>query len=123
MATTSPPPLEIIAPLGKPDATDATVQGAVTALVDQASAVSAESIADLLWDTWVAVFEVAGQTPVDRQGKLIEFMVELQKVEVTGANGQPVKDENGGVVWTDLPTFGWVARETWNFGEFCAYKC
>ena len=119
---TSPSPLEILAPLDKLDATDATVQAAVTMLVDQARALPAESIADLLWDTWVAVFEVAGQTPVDRQGKLVEFMVELQKVKVTGANGQPLKDENGGVVWTDLPTFGWVAREKWNFGEFCASK-
>ncbi|KAK1962806.1 hypothetical protein LY78DRAFT_683771 [Colletotrichum sublineola] len=71
-------------------------------------------IEDFLWDTYNAVFAVAKQTSPENQGPLVHFLQRLRETTVTASDGQPLKLSNQ-VVWKDLPTFGWVARDLWNF--------
>ncbi|KAJ0165065.1 hypothetical protein CTA2_12447 [Colletotrichum tanaceti] len=71
-------------------------------------------IEDFLWDTYNAIFAVASQTPAEKQGPLVDFLQRLRETTVTASGGQPLKLSNQ-VVWKGLPTFGWVARDVWNF--------
>ncbi|KZL71230.1 hypothetical protein CT0861_04824, partial [Colletotrichum tofieldiae] len=75
---------------------------------------SESEIEDFLWDTYNAIFAVAGQTSPEKQGPLVEFLQRLRETTVTASDGQPLKLSNQ-VVWKELPTFGWVARDLWNF--------
>ncbi|GKT41590.1 uncharacterized protein ColSpa_01771 [Colletotrichum spaethianum] len=75
---------------------------------------SESEIEDFLWDTYNAIFAVAKQTSPERQGPLVEFLQRLRETTVTASDGQPLKLSNQ-VVWKELPTFGWVARDLWNF--------
>ncbi|EFQ30863.1 hypothetical protein CGRA01v4_12931 [Colletotrichum graminicola] len=75
---------------------------------------SQSEIEDFLWDMYNAVFAVAKQTPPEKQGPLVHFLQRLRDTTVTASDGQPLKLSNQ-VVWKDLPTFGWVARDLWNF--------
>ena len=106
-------PIHVLEPLIEPDATEQTVAAAVQTFNDQAS--SASSIGDYLWEAFNAVFDVAARTPPEKQGRLLEFADRLRQTTATDANGQPLSYE-GGVVWKDMPSFGWVARDLWNFG-------
>ncbi|KAK1705797.1 hypothetical protein BDP67DRAFT_530346 [Colletotrichum lupini] len=78
---------------------------------------SESQIEDFLWDTYNAIFAVAKQTPPEKQTPLLDFLQRLRETTVTASDGQPLKLNNQ-VVWKDLPTFGWVARDLWNFGEY-----
>lgn len=109
-------PSQVLTPLTKPDATDEAIKTAVQAFKDQAQT-KASSIGDYVWDAFNAVFDAAGRTRPEDQGRLIEFLTQLRQVTVTGPDGKPLEYEDM-VVWKDLPSFGWVARECWNFGEF-----
>ncbi|KAK1994907.1 hypothetical protein LX36DRAFT_583411 [Colletotrichum falcatum] len=71
-------------------------------------------VEDFLWDTYNAVFAVARQTSPEKQGPLVRFLQRLRDTTVTANDGQPLKLGNQ-VVWKHLPTFGWVARDLWNF--------
>ena len=106
-------PIHVLEPLIEPDATEQTVAAAVQTFNDQAS--SAYTIGDYLWEAFNAVFDVAARTPPEKQGRLLEFADRLRQTTATDANGQPLSYE-GGVVWKDMPSFGWVARDLWNFG-------
>ena len=106
-------PIHILEPLIEPDATEQTVATAVDAFNDQAN--SASSIGDYLWEAFNAVFDVAARTPPEKQGRLLEFLDRLRQTTAADADGQPLSYE-GGVVWKDMPSFGWVARDLWNFG-------
>ncbi|KAJ0300192.1 hypothetical protein COL5a_003859 [Colletotrichum fioriniae] len=75
---------------------------------------SESQIEDFLWDTYNAIFAVAKQTPPEKQAPLLDFLQRLRETTVTASDGQPLKLNNQ-VVWKDLPTFGWVARDLWNF--------
>ncbi|KAL2126513.1 hypothetical protein VTI74DRAFT_782 [Chaetomium olivicolor] len=108
-------PVYVLEPLTKLHATEDTVAAAVHTFNDQAN--SASSIGDYLWEAFNAVFDVAGRTPSERQGRLLEFLDQLRQTTATDANGQPLSYE-GGVVWKDMPSFGWVARDLWNFDVF-----
>jgi hypothetical protein len=76
---------------------------------------SASEINDFVWDVFNAVFDVSARTVEDKQSALVKFMEKLREIEVPDASGQPLTVE-GGKIWTDMPTFGWVARDLWNFG-------
>ncbi|KAK1704895.1 hypothetical protein CaCOL14_009319 [Colletotrichum acutatum] len=75
---------------------------------------SESQIEDFLWDTYNAIFAVAKQTAPEKQAPLVDFLQRLRETTVTASDGQPLKFNNQ-VVWKDLPTFGWVARDLWNF--------
>ncbi|KAK3366757.1 hypothetical protein B0T24DRAFT_367594 [Lasiosphaeria ovina] len=101
----------------EPAAEGDAVVAAVTEFSKQAKAAAAASslaLADYVWTIFRVVFDIAAATPAERQGPLVDFLVQLRKAPVTGADGQPLTYE-GGLVWTDLPTFGWVAREYFNY--------
>ncbi|KAJ3950829.1 hypothetical protein N0V92_012780 [Colletotrichum tropicale] len=72
------------------------------------------SLEDFLWDTYNAIFATAKQTPPEKQAPLVDFVQRLRETTVTGSDGQALHLSEG-VVWKDLPTFGWVARDLWNF--------
>ncbi|KXH56883.1 hypothetical protein CSAL01_06131 [Colletotrichum salicis] len=78
---------------------------------------SESQIEDFLWDTYNAIFAVAKQTSPENQTPLVDLLQRLRGSTVTASDGQPLK-LNSQVVWKDLPTFGWVARDLWNFGEY-----
>ncbi|GAB1317446.1 hypothetical protein MFIFM68171_07656 [Madurella fahalii] len=107
-------PSGVLEPLTNPQAADEAVAEAVQAFTDTASAHSTSSIGDHLWDAFNLVFAVVARTPPERQTRLVDFLDRLQETTVTDAQGQPLSYE-GGVVWKDLPSFGWVARDLWNF--------
>ncbi|KAK4038596.1 hypothetical protein C8A01DRAFT_47797 [Parachaetomium inaequale] len=109
--------LALLEPLTDPSATAATVQAAVQGLNDEALASPAD-VDNLLWDAFETLFDVVGRTPPERQGRLLEFLTQLQQTKAKDAEGKVLKQGDGdGEVWADLPTFGWVAREKWNFDE------
>lgn len=94
-------------------------QDAVTAVVRQLSEQAANSgagIGDFLWDVFNALFDVVGDTAPENQDALIDFIAKLRQEDVSDNNGQPVTYE-GDRVWTDLPSFGWLVRDIWNFGQ------
>jgi len=95
---------------------DKAIPEAVQKLSAQAQS-SGSEIGDFVWDVYNAIFDTSAQLPVDKQSALVEFILQLRQVAVSDANGQPLSHE-GGRIWTGLPTFGWVARDLWNFGMF-----
>ncbi|KAK3291985.1 uncharacterized protein B0H64DRAFT_408659 [Chaetomium fimeti] len=115
--TPAPPtPAQLLEPLANPSAGAATadaVQAAVQGFSDQLRANQA-SIGDFVWAAYGAVFDAVDRTPPERQDRLVEFVARLRETAVNGADGKPLVHE-GGELWTDLPTFGWVVRDKWNF--------
>lgn len=107
-------PAEMLKPLTDPSATPDTVTAAVRGFNTQASA-SASSIGDFLWDAFNALFQAVGRTPPAHQTHLLDFLTQLRQTIATDAEGKPMRYEDGDV-WRDLPTFGWIARDLWNFG-------
>lgn len=108
-------PAQLLEPLAGPQAGDpSAVAAAVHGFTDQVRA-AAPAVGDYLWDAFHAVFAAAGRTPPERQGPLVEFLTRLRQTTAAGADGQPLRYE-GGEVWRDMPSFGWVARDLWNFG-------
>lgn len=74
---------------------------------------------DFVWTVWNAVFAAAGQASSEKQLHLIvEFLVQLSKVEVKDPATGEVLTRDGDKVWTDLPMFGWVTRDWFNFRTF-----
>lgn len=106
---------EALEPLSNPQAADEAVAAAVQTFSEQASTSSASSIGDYLWDAFNVIFAVVGRTPPERQTRLVQFLDQLKGRTVVDAQGQPLSYE-GGVVWKDLPSLGWIARDLWNFG-------
>ncbi|WYZ43993.1 hypothetical protein EsH8_VII_000429 [Colletotrichum jinshuiense] len=92
---------------------DAALDDTVQKFRDLAKAAESE-IEDFLWDAYNAVFAVAKTTAPEKQAPLLDFLQRLRETTVTASDGQPLKLSNQ-VVWKELPTFGWVARDLWNF--------
>ncbi|SPO04351.1 uncharacterized protein DNG_07036 [Cephalotrichum gorgonifer] len=69
---------------------------------------------DVVWETWVQLFSIAGKTPPKQQGGLVEFLEVLRNSPLKNADGEDVVVEQG-ALWTKLPAFGWVARDLWNW--------
>ncbi|KAL2261657.1 hypothetical protein VTK26DRAFT_3672 [Humicola hyalothermophila] len=104
----------VLSHLRDPRAPDSAIATAVQTFTSQAEAASS-SIGDYLWDSFNTLFEVAGRTAPEHQDRLVKFLTQLRQTEVkVSHNGEPLQYE-GGVVWTDMPSFGWVARDRWNF--------
>jgi hypothetical protein len=86
-------------------------------LSNRAASTPATGIEDFVWTVWNAVFEAAGQASSEEQLHLIvEFLVQLSKVEVKDPATGEVLTLYSDKVWTDLPMFGWVTRDWFNFG-------
>ena len=66
------------------------------------------------WHTFCSLIEVAKRTQHDKQAKLVEFTINLQKVKVADpATGEQLKSE-GDLLWTEMPAFGYTAADDWN---------
>ncbi|KAK4450262.1 hypothetical protein QBC34DRAFT_297677 [Podospora aff. communis PSN243] len=78
---------------------------------------SESELENFVWNVFNAVFKVSEMTDEDNQSSLVKFMEKLRKTEVTvtDQDGQSLElTVEGGKLWTDMPTFGWVARDLWN---------
>jgi len=101
----------------------AKVSSAVEELVNGGKVAQSETppkMADYLWDTFNEVFDLAGKTAGANQQHIIDLLLGLRKNTILDdGTCQPLRIEAAGegVVWRDLPSFGWVARDLWNFGE------
>ncbi|TEA12764.1 hypothetical protein C8034_v005738 [Colletotrichum sidae] len=97
-----------------PESLEKEIDAVVKAFVDLARKAESE-LEDFLWDTYNAIFTVAKGTPYSRQTPLVQFVYRLRETTATGSDGQALHIKES-VVWKDLPTFGWVARDLFNFG-------
>lgn len=83
--------------------------GAVTGRMDKVN--------DVLYESWNRVFDLAQDTPPGEQDRLVEFLLRLKGHQDKDEKGEAkVYETENGKLWADLPTFGWEARERWNFG-------
>ncbi|QBZ65188.1 hypothetical protein PoMZ_06894 [Pyricularia oryzae] len=100
----------------KCDAGGVDVSKVVSELSDAARAAE-KNVDDFVYNTWTDLFEIAGQIEYGNvaQDQLVKVMKELRGTSVTGSGGKTLAVQDAGEVWKDLPTFGWVAREIWNF--------
>ncbi|KAL8411238.1 hypothetical protein RB596_000761 [Gaeumannomyces avenae] len=98
----------------KPDITKVVAE--LTELVQRSIVPGGDLIGDVLWDVWSAVFQVAADTPHQSQSDgLVDFMTQLRKTTVSSPGGAAVLADENQKVWDDIPQFGWVARDIWNF--------
>lgn len=66
------------------------------------------------WHTFCSLIEVAKRTQHDKQTKLVEFAINLQKVTVVDpATGEQLKSE-GYLLWLEMPSLGYTAADDWN---------
>ncbi|KAJ4291401.1 hypothetical protein N0V88_005994 [Collariella sp. IMI 366227] len=70
-------------------------------------------IDDYLWEFYNALFIVIGQTEPKLQTGIIDLLLCLRKKSVPRTDDWPSSVK--GEVWKDLPTFGWVARDFFNY--------
>ncbi|KAI0888772.1 uncharacterized protein GGS22DRAFT_184351 [Annulohypoxylon maeteangense] len=62
-----------------------------------------------------SVIDVASRTPIPQQVKLVDFLIQLQKLNVIDpVTGKPLECD-GRKIWADLPRIGMSFREAWNF--------
>lgn len=94
------------------DKPDEAITEAVQKIAAQTPKTPASELGDFVWDVYNAIFDVSAQ--LQKQSHLVDFLVQLRQTSVSGSDGQQLSYE-GGKIWTDLPTFGWVARDLWNF--------
>ncbi|OLN89315.1 hypothetical protein CCHL11_08989 [Colletotrichum chlorophyti] len=94
--------------------TDQKAQDEIVQKFKDLAKASESEIEDFLWDAYNAIFAVVKQTAPEKQKPLVDFLQRLRQTTVTASDGQPLKLGNQ-VVWKELPTFGWVARDLWNF--------
>ncbi|TLD15208.1 hypothetical protein PspLS_10679 [Pyricularia sp. CBS 133598] len=98
------------------DAGGIDVTKVVSKLSDAARAAE-NNVEDFVYNTWSDLFEIAGQIEYGdaAQDELVKVLKELRGTSVTGSGGKTLAVQDAGEAWKDLPTFGWVAREIWNF--------
>lgn len=79
-------------------------------------------IDDALWACWTRFFDIVDETPPAEQERLVEFVVALKGFREKDGEGKvKVYEAKSGKLWEDLPSFGWVARDRWNFGKHTIY--
>lgn len=99
---------------------DVTLENAIHQLVDltHKSALE-ETTGNHCWITACCFLELAARTAPEQQNKLVELLLLLRSVVVTDSStNMPLAFEDGeGVIWQDLPTFGYtIADEMGSFG-------
>jgi hypothetical protein len=100
---------------------DATPNGAVEQLLEltRKSALE-EPVGNHCWMTACCFLEMVARTAPDHQPKLIAFLHLLRSITLSDPKtNEPLElDDNEGVVWRDLPTFGYtIADEMGSFGK------
>jgi hypothetical protein len=74
-----------------------------------------QSIFEYVWNTCNTIIAVAAGTAHSHQAGLVRFILKLQQQMPKVAETGEVLEHENGVIWRDLPAFGWAAREAWNF--------
>ncbi|KAI1821592.1 hypothetical protein F4861DRAFT_532882 [Xylaria intraflava] len=96
---------------------DALVPDALQQMLNLAPAELASNkdkqLGDHPYHLFLSLIEIAKRTAPDDQGKLVEFVAQLQKIAlVNEATGQPLR--NGVyLAWTQLPALGYTAADEW----------
>ncbi|RMY72799.1 hypothetical protein D0862_14396 [Hortaea werneckii] len=72
-------------------------------------------VEELLWPSWQCLIACAAATSHESEGqqKLVDVVLGLQHRAVLEKEGEVCHVQDG-VVWRDLPLFGWQMREAWN---------
>ncbi|KAK2594737.1 hypothetical protein QQS21_007535 [Conoideocrella luteorostrata] len=96
----------------------ATVEDALTQHAQLTAAAinleNANPIGPHAWHTFCALIEVAKRTDPERQTKLIDFAINLQKIKVFNpATGEQLTSD-GQLLWTEMPALGYTAADDWN---------
>lgn len=80
-----------------------------------------ELVGDHCWHTACCFLEMVARTAPQQQSKLIAFLHCLRSVTLSDpTTNEPLRlDNSDGVVWRDLPTFGYtIADDLGSFGKF-----
>ncbi|KAL2133708.1 hypothetical protein VTI74DRAFT_1884 [Chaetomium olivicolor] len=105
---------EHLAALAEPTATDRIVEVTVYGFDHVArTGAAGAAMEDFLWSAFNALFQLVGRTPPENQKYLVEFVAQLRTKAVPRRDEWPSSLK--GEVYTDLPTFGWVARDLFNY--------
>jgi hypothetical protein len=72
-----------------------------------------QKVKDAIWNAYNVILAVAANSSSSDQERLVKFVTALRKEQIHTSSG-PLKEEDG-VVWKDLPTFGWAVRDAFNF--------
>ncbi|KAI7286984.1 hypothetical protein KC345_g845 [Hortaea werneckii] len=73
-------------------------------------------VEELLWPAWQCLVACAAATPHESAGqqKLVDLVLRVQQRPALEKKGGEVCYVQEGIVWRDLPIFGWHMREAWN---------
>jgi hypothetical protein len=80
-----------------------------------------QELRDSIWYAYCAIVTIAANTPFEKQKLLVDFVQNLRRKTLHSKTGDDITQEDG-LVWRDLPTFGWVARDAWNYGELLSLR-
>ncbi|KAK6597830.1 hypothetical protein H4I96_08782 [Botrytis cinerea] len=98
--------------------------------ISDAKKETAASRSDLLgthtYNTWLALLVLVGQTPPTKQSKIVEFILELQKIELVDKDTNPSEvlkysDEDMDYYWKDMPGFGMEVRGIFNLDLYSPF--
>lgn len=81
-----------------------------------------QSISEYVWNTCDTIIAVAAGTAHSHQAGLVQFILKLQQQMPKVAETGEVLEHENGVIWRDLPVFGWAARQAWNFCKLVLYR-
>lgn len=79
------------------------------------------------WAVFSCLMEVAKRTtPVEKLDKLVQFIIQLQKIKLYDPEtGEQLINDHGPSwkfqIWDGLPQFGWAASDELNFGTFSSH--
>ena len=70
------------------------------------------------WNTWQSLIEIAMRTVPEKQTKMVEFVIQLEKKRMDDAEtGEQMRHE-GELLWTGLPALGYTVADAWQeFGK------
>ncbi|KAK4462577.1 hypothetical protein QBC42DRAFT_267521 [Cladorrhinum samala] len=103
---------DILHPLTSSTATSQTITTAVDKLTSLLSSTppSSQDESTILSSTFSQIFNLIKTTPPPAQSPIIDFLTTLQ----TRSTNPPRQHESMSI-WSELPTFGWTARDYINF--------
>ncbi|GJN73957.1 hypothetical protein PLICBS_008041 [Purpureocillium lilacinum] len=65
------------------------------------------------WNTWQSLIEIAKRTVPEKQTKMVEFVIQLEKKRMDDAEtGEQMRHE-GELLWTGLPALGYTVADAW----------
>ncbi|KAK3990912.1 hypothetical protein QBC44DRAFT_59236 [Cladorrhinum sp. PSN332] len=117
---------EALNPLASPSASQKQITSAVETITELFNALTArpttaadpysedlihDLLSDYLGSLFATIFNLIKKTPQENQTHIIGFLQQLQRQSLTRSDLKFDDKE----IWADLPTFGWAARDNFNF--------